>query len=52
MAKGEVTRKARDAVCPACGGKGGKHTQFGCSYLNDEWVRTAGRPRPRKRGAR
>ena len=45
---GEVTQKARDLVCPGCGGKGGVHTSLSCAYLRDELDREARKDRKGK----
>jgi hypothetical protein len=48
--KGELVMKAKDKVCPACGGRGGAHTRLDCGYLKDEAARVL--PRGRKDGAK
>lgn len=42
----EPTQRARDKVCPACGGHAGAHTRLDCAY----WVDAVKRQLPSKGG--
>lgn len=33
------TSRARDKVCPGCGGMGGAHTRLDCAWWKDEFAR-------------
>lgn len=49
---GQVTVRARDKVCPGCGGRGGAHVLLKCAYLRDELARStpsAGKRRQKRR---
>lgn len=45
---GEVTQKARDKVCPGCGGRGaGVHRNPACEYLREQLARADVKAEPR-----